>query len=99
MAYVVRITPRARPILPTFSVYQREDSESAQRWYKGLREAALTLEELPSRCPVTPENPQLRQMLYGRKPHIYRVIFRVLEKEEIVNVLHVRHGASEVYCI
>jgi plasmid stabilization system protein ParE len=32
-------------------------------------------------------------LLYGHKPHIYRAIFRVLEKQKRVEVLHVRHGA------
>jgi len=69
----------------------------ALKWYKGLREAALTLEKLPNRCPATPENPQLRHLLYGRKPHVYRVIYRVLENEKRVNVLHIRHGARQKF--
>jgi mRNA-degrading endonuclease RelE of RelBE toxin-antitoxin system len=32
-------------------------------------------------------------MPYGNKPHVYRVIYRVLEREKRVNVLHIRHGA------
>jgi plasmid stabilization system protein ParE len=69
------------------------DSEAARKWYWGLREAVLSLEEVPFRCSVTPEKGQLRHLLYGRKPYIYRVIFRVLEKEKRVEVLHIRHGA------
>lgn len=94
MAYLVRITPRARRDLDLlFQDIHAEDSEVALKWYKGLREAALTLEEMPNRCPATPENPRLRHLLYGRKPYIYRVIYRVMEKEKKVNVLHIRHGA------
>jgi toxin ParE1/3/4 len=94
MAYLVRITPRARRDLALlFRDIHGEESETALRWYKGLREAALTLEKLPNRCPATPENPELRHLLYGRKPHVYRVIFRVLETNKRVNVLHIRHGA------
>jgi plasmid stabilization system protein ParE len=40
---------------------------------------------------VTREN--LRHLLYGRKPSIYRVIYRVREKQKKVEVLHIRHGA------
>jgi toxin ParE1/3/4 len=94
MAYLVRITPRARRDLALlFKDPHAGDSESALKWYKGLRDAALTLEKLPHRCPATPENPQLRHLLYGRKAHVYRVIYRVLEKDKRVNVLHIRHGA------
>jgi len=32
-------------------------------------------------------------LLYGIKPHIYRVIYRVLENRKQVEVLHIRHGA------
>jgi mRNA-degrading endonuclease RelE of RelBE toxin-antitoxin system len=52
---------------------------------------------MPNRCPATPENPRLRHLLYGRKPHVYRVIYRVLENEKRVNVLHIRHGARRKF--
>jgi len=42
---------------------------------------------------LTPEKSQFRHLLYGRKPHIYRVIYRVLEKRSQVEVLHICHGA------
>jgi hypothetical protein len=32
-------------------------------------------------------------LLYGDKPQIYRAIYRVLEKQKQVEVLHIRHGA------
>jgi hypothetical protein len=42
---------------------------------------------------MPPENSKLRHLLYGNKPHIYRAIFRVGEKQKLVEVLHIRHGA------
>jgi hypothetical protein len=69
-----------------------EHSDTALTWYRGLKEAILSLEEHPGRCPVTPENKKLRHLLYGHKPHIYRVIYRVIEKSRRVDVLHIRHG-------
>jgi plasmid stabilization system protein ParE len=94
MAYLVRITPRARRDLAVlFKDIGAGDSETALKWYEGLREAALTLEELANRCPATPEDAQLKHLLYGRKPHVYRLIYRVLERQKRVNVLHIRHGA------
>jgi plasmid stabilization system protein ParE len=98
MAYLVRITPRARRDLALiFMDVHAGDSESALKWYRGLRETALTLEKLPPRCPATPEDPRLRHLLYGQKPHVYRVIYRVLEKQKRVNVLHIRHGARRSF--
>jgi toxin ParE1/3/4 len=94
MAYLVNITARAEHDLAyLFDEINAEHSDAALKWYKGLRDAILSLEEHPNRCPATPEKANLRHLLYGRKPHIYRVIFRVLEKRKQVDVLHIRHGA------
>lgn len=51
----------------------------------------------PNRCPVTPEYESLRHLLYGHKPHVYRVIYRILEKHKNVEVLHVRLGAIDEF--
>ena len=100
MAYLVKFTPRAeRDLASVFEDIHAEDSEAAQRWYEGLKEAVLTLGRLPYRCPLTRENPNLRHLLYGHKPHIYRVIYRVLEKQMQINVLHIRHGARRVFTV
>jgi len=42
---------------------------------------------------MTPEDRHLKHLLYGNKPNVYRVVYRVLEKHKQVDVLHVRHGA------
>lgn len=94
MAYLVNITPRAeRDFGDLFLEIGASESEAAFRWYRGLQEAILALSDSPERCPVTPEKKLLRHLLYGNKPHIYRVIYRVLEKQKRVDVLHARHGA------
>ena len=96
MAYLVNITPRAeRDFANLYREINAEESDTALKWYRGLKQAVLSLEELPNRCPVTPEKAQLRHLLYGNKPHVYRVIFRVLEKQKRVDVLHIRHGARD----
>ena len=95
MAYLVNITARAaRDLAALYDEIDAASSQAARRWYLGLKEAILSLEENPCLWPVTHEAERLRQILYGRKPHnIYRVIYRVLEKRKTVEVLHVRHGA------
>ncbi len=55
----------------------------------------LSLEQTPNRCPTTFESRNLRHLLYGNKPHVYRVIYRVLEDQKQVHVLHIRHGARQ----
>jgi toxin ParE1/3/4 len=94
MAFLVNITSRAqRDLAHLYREIHCERSDAALKWYRGLKEAILSLEDHPSRCPATPEKKQLRHLLYGHKPHAYRVIFRVLEKQKQVDVLHIRHGA------
>jgi len=94
MAYLVNITSRAeRDLAHLYGEINAEHSDAALKWYRGLKEAILSLEDNPTRCPATPEKKELRHLLYGHKPHVYRVIFRVLEKQKQVDVLHIRHGA------
>ena len=64
--------------------------------YRGLKEAILSLEEQPNRCPVTLENNKLQHLLYANKPHIYRVIYSVLERQRQIEVLDIRHGARRL---
>ncbi len=96
MAYRVNITARAeRDLVRLVEAINAEHSNAALKWYRGLKEAILSLEERPNRCPETPENARLRHLLYGHKPHIYRVIYRVTEKPKQVDVLHIRHAARQ----
>jgi toxin ParE1/3/4 len=98
MAYLVSIAARAeRDFTSLYEQINAENSRAALKWYRGLRRAVLSLEELPGRCPTTPEDPRLRHLLYGRKPHVYRVIYRVVEREKRVEVLHIRHGAMREF--
>jgi toxin ParE1/3/4 len=94
MAYLVNITFRAeRDLAWIYEQINANDSDAALEWYHGFKQAILSLENQPNRCPVTPENDKLRHLLYGNKPHIYRAIYRVMEKQKQVEVLHIRHGA------
>ena len=94
MAYLVNLTARAeRDFAELYEEINAEYSDAALKWYRGFKEAILSLEARPNRCPVTPENNKLRHLLYGNKPHVYRAIYRVLERQKQVEVLHIRHGA------
>jgi toxin ParE1/3/4 len=94
MAYLVGITSRAeRDLAHLYGGINAEHSDAALKWYRALKEAILSLEEQPNRGPVIRKGDKLRHLLYGHKPHFYRVIYRVLENEKQVEVLHIRHGA------
>jgi len=62
-----------------------------------VREAIETLSEMPARCALAPEAAKLgvslRQLLHGKHPSVYRIVFRVVEDVLEVHVLTVRHGA------
>lgn len=94
MAYLISITSRAqRDLAELYEEINAECSQAALEWYRGLKDAILSLEEQPNRCAVTREKAGLRHLLYGNKPHIYRVIYRVRKRNKHVEVLHIRHGA------
>jgi toxin ParE1/3/4 len=94
MAYLVNLTARAeRDLGDLYDEIDAEHSDAALRWYAAFKEAILKLEEQPQRCPLTPESDKFRHLLYGNKPHTYRVIYRVLELQKRLEVLHIRHGA------
>lgn len=69
----------------------RRSPSRAEAWLSGARAAIETLSTFPRRCPLAPENDdfdvEIRQLLYGE----FRILFTV--EDEVVRVLHVRHGA------
>jgi len=96
MAYLIRVMPRAaRDLLSIYNQIDGAGSEAARKWYRGLREAIRSLGAMPHRCPEAPEDRSLRHLLYGDRPHVYRVIYRTIEEKKLVEVLHIRHGAMD----
>jgi plasmid stabilization system protein ParE len=94
MAYEVRLTRRA--IGDLRHIYQNVEAETsvaADTWFRGLEAAIFSLEDDPARGAITRERPRLRQLLYGNKPHVYRIIYSISESERRVNVAQIRHGA------
>ena len=87
MAYHVELADRAiRDLRNIYAVL-------ARAWFNGLESMVYSLEHLPNRSPKTPENSQLRHLLYGKKPHVYRIIYRIVDRTKTVRVLHVRYDA------
>jgi plasmid stabilization system protein ParE len=81
MAFRVEYSARAEqdldPILEW--LIEQEAGQKGLLWFKKLQAAITTVCDLPNRCQVAPENEQfpfeVRQLLYGRKPHQYRILF------------------------
>ena len=97
--YRVDITGAAEAELEEAYLWIREESpERAARWRIGLLKQIERLEKLPERCPLAPENAffveEIRQLLYGRRSGVYRILFTI-EKDRVY-VLHIRHGAQQM---
>jgi plasmid stabilization system protein ParE len=71
--------------------------DAGRRWFLALQDAIASLSEFPGRCPLAPESAifpfEVRHLLYGHPPHLYRILFTVNEKT--VHILHVRHGRRQ----
>ncbi len=94
MEYRVKILERAqRDLSELYRTMNAEHSAKAQIWYKGMAQSLRSLGESPRRCPLLKGKGSIRNLLYGDKPHIYRLIYHVIEKQKRVDIMHIRHGA------
>jgi|SRR5215472_596989 len=94
MVWDVEFTARAeRDLEQIFQFINATDSVAAARWFSGLEDAIESLETLPRRGVMTGYDPNLRFLLYGSKPHIYRILYRLNARHRCVTVVHIRHGA------
>lgn len=96
MKYRVEVTATARSDAEAAYLRLAERTVHADGWFNGLVDAVEGVAELPTRWPLARESGEfdepIRQLLYGKRPHIYRVLFII--RGERVYVLHVRHGAA-----
>jgi toxin ParE1/3/4 len=100
MAYRVELAARAVCDLEILYLEKNvAGSDAAGRWYNGLEEAVSKLADHPQRCSRVPEMKKikrdLRHLLYGSSPHIYRIIFEIDAQNKVVWVLHIRHAARK----
>jgi toxin ParE1/3/4 len=96
MAYRVEITTRAQRDLA--NLYRRiavETSAQAAKWFNGMAEAVSSLEEYPRRNPATSENRAWRHLLYGKKPYVYRIVYKIEEETSTVYILHIRRPGRD----
>jgi plasmid stabilization system protein ParE len=95
----VRLSARAeRDIDETLAWLCRQGADSAaSRWHERLLAAVATLEREPERCPIAPESEELgielRELLFGRRQGIYRILFII--EQRTVTVVHIRHAARD----
>lgn len=98
MTYRVKLSAQAEKDLDRVYRYiEAETSLRAADWFNGLYDALGSLSEMPERSPMIREHPSLRHLLYGTRPHIYRVIYLIDEESASVVVLSIRHGARRSF--
>lgn len=94
MKFQVIITPSAKADIFEINAWLLENSpDSAESWLWGISQAITSLSDFPERCVISPESEAfsdviVRQLLYGKKPNIYRILFSI--QEEKVYILRVR---------
>lgn len=98
MSHLIDIFPRAMADIDAAVTWRRRQSaSSAARLHARLLGAIRTLGNNPKRCPFADEAAELqlelRELLHGRRPNIYRILFTI--EEQTVNVLRVRHAAQD----
>ena len=98
MAYRVELTERAiRDLRRLFRGIDAENSVQARAWFNGLERRILSLDQNPARGAVTSEDAGLRQLLYGRRRNVYRIIYNIDERNSVVTIIHIRHAARDAF--
>jgi len=94
MAYRVELARRAeRDLWHIFDFIHASESQAAAKWFNGLESRIQSLADFPNRGPAATDDPTLRYLLYGNKPHVYRILYRIEEVSQRVVIRHIRHGA------
>jgi toxin ParE1/3/4 len=98
MTYRVDLTERAaRNLRRIYLTINAEDGAQARAWFNGLEQAVLSLDGHPARGAPAPEDGDLRHLLYGHRRYRYRIIYTIDEANQVVTVLHIRHGARDAF--
>jgi toxin ParE1/3/4 len=96
MAYEVRLATRAiNDLRYIYRTIEAGTSQAAGLWFRGLESAIFSLETPPARGAVAPERPHLRHLLYGNKPHVYRILYTISQNPQVINIAQIRHGARQ----
>ncbi len=100
MAYRVSLSaPAEADVYAAFERIRAAAPFHAERWLARLFESILSLDNLPARCPVIPEEKGLgfpaRHLLFGKGNGVYRIIFHVQEDQQHVRVLRIWHASRD----
>jgi len=78
-------------------ISRRVSPVSAARWHAritaSIRRLATAADQWPEADEAVAHGTNLRVMLNGKRPHVYRVLFTL--DDQSVNILRVRHAAQD----
>lgn len=100
MAFRVEAVPEAKQDAREILAWLRTEhaGETGLQWFEGLTQAASSLKVFPKRCPLAPENAgvsfEMRQLLYGKPRHRYRILFTV--SGDTVLILRIRRPGQQL---
>lgn len=97
MTFQVRFTQTAKVEIDTaYSYLRAQNSVYADNWFRDLMDTVASLQEMPLRCGLAPENDtftqEIHQLIYGKSRNKYRILFTL--RENTVFILHVRHSSQ-----
>jgi len=93
MQFQVIITPSAKADIFEINTWFLENyPDLAESWLWGISQSVTSLSKFPERCPVSAESEAfdvvVRQLIYGKKPHTYRILYSI--QDDKVYILRVR---------
>jgi plasmid stabilization system protein ParE len=97
VTYRVVFTARAKAdLIEQFRYLADRSPTAADRWYAGIEKAIGKLGTMPERHPIAHDETEqigltLRQMLYGRRPGVFRILFSI--EGDTVTLHYIRHTA------
>jgi plasmid stabilization system protein ParE len=99
VAHTIHVHPRAYADIrnATGRIQQLVSPASATRWHDGVWAKMRSLATLPEMWPLADEAAdlglELREVLYGHRHHVYRILFTI--DGQTVNIHRVRHAAQD----
>jgi toxin ParE1/3/4 len=93
MAYRVSFTRRARrDYLNIYEFTNATESVAAQIWLQRLEETIRLLAATPRMGSLTHEDETVRQIIYGNRPRLYRILYDIDDRDQRITVLSIWHG-------
>jgi plasmid stabilization system protein ParE len=95
MKYRVELSQFARDAIHEyvrFIAIERQSPLNAERWLQKVWEAIDSLESLPYRCPLAPENEHREYEIRMRIVGDYLLLYTIDEPNKTVHILGFRHG-------